>query len=69
MATIESLEAELTSHTEGNLGTMILGDMNVHENMWLRFSNGTSMENRKPRIAGSFLRVWDRATCAQANTG
>ena len=49
VATIYSLESELATHGEGTLGTIILGDMNVHEASWLRFSNGTSVEGRALR--------------------
>ncbi len=49
VATIYSLESELATHGEGTLGTIVLGDMNVHEASWLRFSNGTSVEGRALR--------------------
>ena len=41
---VESLEPELAEYGANVLGTILLGDMNVHEESWLRFSDGTSPE-------------------------
>ena len=43
---VESLEPELAEYGANVLGTILLGDMNVHEESWLRFSDGTSPEGR-----------------------
>ena len=34
---------------QGTLGTILLGDMNVHEESWLQHSNGSSVEGRALR--------------------
>ena len=39
---IESLATELESFGDQWVGTVILGDMNVHHARWLRFSNGNT---------------------------
>ena len=49
VATIDSLDDELRTQGHGTLGSIILGDMNVHEETWLRFSHGTSVEGRALR--------------------
>ncbi len=46
---IESLESELDAFGSDVLGTILLGDMNVHEQSWLSFSDGTSIEGRALR--------------------
>ena len=43
---IESLDEEISKFGGETLGTILLGDMNVHEEGWLRFSDGTSIEGR-----------------------
>ncbi len=44
---IESLYDELDKHGTGTIYTIIMGDMNVHEESWLRYSDGTSLEGRE----------------------
>lgn len=46
---IESLEPELAEFGDNVLGTIIIGDMNVHEQSWLSFSDGTTPEGRALR--------------------
>ncbi len=46
---IESLESELDAFGSDVLGTILLGDMNVHEQSWLSFSDGSSIEGRALR--------------------
>ncbi len=46
IASIESLDEEIANFGGETLGTILLGDMNVHEEGWLRFSDGTSIEGR-----------------------
>ena len=46
---IESLESELKEFGSDVLGTILLGDMNVHEQSWLSFSDGSSIEGRALR--------------------
>ena len=40
-ASIDSLDAEVSKFGSEVLGTILVGDMNVHEAGWLRFSDGT----------------------------
>jgi hypothetical protein len=42
--TIKSLESEWEVHNQAALGTILVGDMNVHHTRWLRFSSGNSAE-------------------------
>ena len=44
--TIGSLEVEYLRHRNGIMGTIILGDLNVHSKRWLKFSAGESIEGR-----------------------
>ena len=37
------------------LGVILVGDMNVHERSWLKYSNGISAEGRKLREASADL--------------
>ncbi len=46
VATIESIDSEVAEFGAGTLGTILVGDMNVHEERWLRHSDGTSPEGR-----------------------
>ena len=46
---IESLETEITEFSSDVLGIILLGDMNVHEQSWLGFSDGSSAEGRALR--------------------
>ena len=46
VASIESLDDEVAKFGRNTLGTLLVGDMNVHEERWLRFSDGTSVEGR-----------------------
>ena len=43
---IQCLDNELAQFGCSTMGTIIIGDMNVHEKSWLRYSNGTSPEGR-----------------------
>ena len=43
---IHSLEDELRLHGNGCMGTIVIGDMNVHEKEWLMFSASSSPEGR-----------------------
>ena len=43
---IYSLEEELQLHGNGCMGTIIIGDMNVHEKQWFNFSTSSSPEGR-----------------------
>ncbi len=45
IASVESFDRELEAHS-GHIATMIVGDMNVHHEDWLRYSNGSSREGR-----------------------
>ena len=46
VATIESLDSELTEFGRDTLGSILLGDMNVHEAAWLKHSDGSTPEGR-----------------------
>ena len=46
VASIESIDAECLKFGSEALGTILVGDMNVHESGWLRYSDGTSVEGR-----------------------
>ncbi len=46
VASIKQFELELERQTDF-VGKIIVGDMNVHNEQWLRFSNGTSPEGRE----------------------
>ena len=46
VATIESIDSEVLEFGRNTLGTILTGDMNVHEEWWLRYSDGTSTEGR-----------------------
>ena len=58
---ITSLYEEFDSFSEGTIRTIIMGDMNVHEVDWLKFSNRSSLEGRElqafSNIAGLSERV------------
>ena len=43
---IESFAAEHAVHATSAVGTIVLGDLNVHHQQWLRHSSGTSAEGR-----------------------
>ena len=47
VASIHTLEPELRKFGSDTVGTLILGDMNVHEPAWLRYSSGTTIEGRE----------------------
>ena len=47
VVSIQALEPELREFGPDVVGTMILGDLNVHEESWLRYSSGTSIEGRE----------------------
>ena len=46
VASIQSLSEDLQDLAGESMTTLILGDINVHHERWLRFSNGTSAEGR-----------------------
>ena len=37
-----NLENELDKHGDNMIGTVLIGDMNIHHNKWLRFSNNNT---------------------------
>ena len=43
---ITSLYEEFDSFSEGNIRTIIMGDMNVHKVDWLKFSDRSFLEGR-----------------------
>ena len=45
IASIEAFDRELEGHT-GHVATVVVGDMNVHHEDWLKFSNGSSREGK-----------------------
>ena len=47
VVSIHTLEPELRKFGSDTVGTLILGDMNVHEQAWLRYSSGTTIEGRE----------------------
>ena len=47
VASIISLEPENQRYVADAVGTIILGDLNVHELAWLRYSAGTTIEGRE----------------------
>ena len=46
MESITTLEKEHSALSEDAIGTLILGDMNVHEPSWLTFSHGSTPEGK-----------------------
>ena len=46
-ASIASLHDELERFGEGTIQTIIMGDINVHEISWLKYSNGSTLEGRE----------------------
>ena len=46
IASIHTLETEYNEFSLNCIGTIIVGDMNVHHKSWLTYSNGTSPEGR-----------------------
>ena len=47
---IVDLKAEILEHCRFALGVISVGDMNVHERSWLKFSTGISAEGRSRNI-------------------
>jgi hypothetical protein len=47
IASITSLEQEWHTHSSNAVGTVLFGDMNVHNKQWLVFSGGTPPEGRE----------------------
>ena len=41
---IDTLSDEITRHRDGNIGTIVVGDLNVHNRKWLKFSQSNSLE-------------------------
>ena len=46
VASIDALLLEHAEYSQGCIGTIIIGDMNVHHKSWLKFSNSTSIAGR-----------------------
>ena len=46
-ASIDALYEELERFGEGTLQTIIMGDINVHEISWLKYSDGSTLEGRE----------------------
>ena len=44
---IDTFEDEWRRHAEGSLGTIVMGDLNVHHREWLRFSTHNSVEGAR----------------------
>ena len=44
--TITSFKEELLQHSAGTIGTLVVGDLNVHNPSWLKFSSRNSVEGR-----------------------
>ena len=53
---IGTFEEEWRSHKELALGTLCVGDLNVHSQQWLRFSNRESAEGKQLREVCSICR-------------
>ena len=51
VATIDTFKAELNSLEGISLGTIVLGDINVHNKSWLRHSSATSAEGTAWKVA------------------
>ena len=47
MTSIHALELELPRFAADTVGTILLGDVNVHEPTWLRYSAWTTPEGRE----------------------
>ena len=47
VASNKALELELPRFAADTVGTILLGDVNVHEPTWLRYSAGTTPEGRE----------------------
>ena len=47
VASIRSLDAEMATYGKDTVGTVLIGDLNVHEASWLKYSSGTSVEGRE----------------------
>ena len=47
VTSIKSLELEFQRFAADTVGTILLGDVNVHEPTWLRYSDGTTPEGRE----------------------
>ena len=46
---VETLQEEFLARRDAHAATVLVGDFNVHEVTWLRFSSGTSPEGRRLR--------------------
>ena len=44
---ISSLDDEMRQNSDNVIGTVLVGDFNVHHKEWLRFSSGTTPEGRR----------------------
>ena len=58
---ITSLYEEFASFSEGTFRTIIMGDMNVHEVEWLKFSNRNSLEGRELQTFSKIPGLSERA--------
>jgi len=44
---VEAFREELPKHVKGIIGTIIVGDLNVHHKKWLRHSSGNTAEGEQ----------------------
>ena len=47
IASIQRFDEELCKYSRDTVGTIIMGDMNVHNIEWLKYSNGNTVEGRE----------------------
>ena len=47
IASIQRFDEELCRYSRDTVGTIIMGDMNVHNIEWLKYSNGNTVEGRE----------------------
>ena len=43
----DQFEQELITHSQGMVGVSIVGDLNLHHQQWLKFSNGTPRDGER----------------------
>ena len=63
---INSLPEELNEWRPQALGTVLLGDMNVHNEAWLRFSSHTSAAGRALQLMAKELGLRQKSYQADA---
>ncbi|CAE8658754.1 unnamed protein product [Polarella glacialis] len=59
---ITSLEAEVRCHAANVIGTILVGDMNVHHKPWLKYSASCTPAGRH------LFRFWFRGVCSATNS-